>query len=108
MADLEILKGVSALQKRQPKLKVKTKKKVITSSVLSHFLLAAASLPFSTAPKSTHQPYFRVIFALRDTNRRWLGVHALLEGFQLKLLQPPVSTTDQTLLAKIVQKIEIL
>ena len=53
MADLEFLEGVSALPKTPAKLEVKTQKKVVTSS-LSHFLLAAASLPFSTAPKPTH------------------------------------------------------
>jgi len=48
-------RNFSALQKpwcMQAKLEVKTKKKVITST--SHFLLAAASLPFSTAPEPTH------------------------------------------------------
>ena len=51
VADLE---GVSALQK----LEVKTKEK----SHHQFFELAAASLPFSTAPKPTGD------FALRNTN----------------------------------------
>jgi len=53
VVDLEIFRGGFSITKTPAKLEVKTKKKVITS-FLSHFLLAASSLPFSTAPKPTH------------------------------------------------------
>jgi len=86
-ADNFFLTGFS-FTKTPAKLEVKTKKKVFTS-FLSNIFLAAVSLSSSTAPKLTHYPYFRVIFALCDTNSLWLGVRALSEGFQLKPLQPP-------------------
>ena len=97
MVDLKIFRRGFQLYKNasqtwsedQNKTKTKKKKKNAITSFLSHFLLAAASLPFSSAPKPTHLPYFRVICALCNTNRRWLGARAFSEGFQLKPLQPP-------------------
>ena len=49
VADLEIFRGVSALQK----FEVKTKKQKKGHHLLQHFSLTAASLALSTAPKPT-------------------------------------------------------
>ena len=54
VVDLEIFRGGFRFTKMPAKLEVNTKKKKVITSFLSYFLLAAASLPFSTAPKPTH------------------------------------------------------
>jgi len=54
VADLEIFKGGFSLQKTPAKLEAKTKKKKKKKGHHQLFLLTAASLAFSTAPKPTH------------------------------------------------------
>ena len=51
VADLQIFRGGFSFTKTKAKLEVKTKKK--HNKLLNNFLLTAASLDFSTAPKPT-------------------------------------------------------
>jgi len=55
VADLEIFGEGFSFKKMPAKTwSEDQKKKRVITSFLSHFLLAAASLPFSTSPKPTH------------------------------------------------------
>ena len=51
------LRGVSA-----------SSEKKVTTSFLNYLSLTATSLSTSRAPKPTHQPYYKVIFAFHATN----------------------------------------
>jgi len=54
VADIEIFRGGFSFTKTPAKLDMKTKKKKVFTSFLSHLFVAAVSLPSSTAPKLAH------------------------------------------------------
>ena len=92
VADLEMLIEGFSFTKTPAQLELKTKNKVITNFVLSHFSLTGTScikLATCTTPKSTHWPYFKVIFALCPTNHHKLVECALSEGVSAKSITTP-------------------